>query len=78
MNNKTITIATRESALAMWQSEYVAAQIEANTPYQTQLLPMTTEGDQRLEVTLNKIGGKEVHEIRTVAFQNFHTRFQDK
>ena len=58
MNNKTITIATRESALAMWQSEYVAGLIEANTPYQTQLLPMTTEGDQRLEVTLNKIGGK--------------------
>jgi hydroxymethylbilane synthase len=56
--NKTITIATRESALAMWQSEFVAAQIEAHTPYKTRLLPMTTEGDQRLEVTLNKIGGK--------------------
>ncbi len=55
---KTITIATRESALAMWQSEYVAALIEAKTPYKTQLLPMTTEGDQRLEVALNKIGGK--------------------
>ncbi len=55
---KTITIATRESALAMWQSQYVAAIIEAQTPFKTQLLPMTTEGDQRLEVTLNKIGGK--------------------
>ena len=55
---KTITIATRESALALWQSNYVAAIIEAKTPYKTQLLPMTTEGDQRLEVTLNKIGGK--------------------
>ncbi|TDR20540.1 hydroxymethylbilane synthase [Marinicella litoralis] len=55
---KTITIATRESALAMWQSKYVAAIIEAKTDYKTQLLPMTTEGDQRLEVTLNKIGGK--------------------
>jgi hydroxymethylbilane synthase len=55
---KTITIATRESALAMWQSEYVAAIIEAKTEYKTKLLPMTTEGDQRLEVTLNKIGGK--------------------
>lgn len=55
---KTITIATRESALALWQSNFVAAIIEANTPYKTQLLPMTTEGDQRLEVTLNKIGGK--------------------
>lgn len=55
---KIITIATRESALAMWQSEYVAAIIEEKTDYKTQLLPMTTEGDQRLEVTLNKIGGK--------------------
>ncbi len=55
---KTITIATRESALAMWQSEYVAAIIEQQTDYKTRLLPMTTEGDQRLEVTLNKIGGK--------------------
>lgn len=55
---ETITIATRESALAMWQSEYVASIIEAKTPYKTKLLPMTTEGDQRLEVTLNKIGGK--------------------
>lgn len=55
---KTITIATRESALALWQSRYVAALIEAKTDYQTALLPMTTEGDQRLEVTLNKIGGK--------------------
>ncbi len=55
---KTITIATRESALALWQSNYVASIIEAKTAYKTQLLPMTTEGDQRLEVTLNKIGGK--------------------
>ena len=55
---KTITIATRESALALWQSQYVAAIIEAKTPFKTELLPMTTEGDQRLEVTLNKIGGK--------------------
>lgn len=55
---KLITIATRESALALWQSNYVAAIIEAKTPYKTKLLPMTTEGDQRLEVTLNKIGGK--------------------
>lgn len=55
---KTITIATRESALALWQSRHVAELIERQTDWQTQLLPMTTEGDQRLEVTLNKIGGK--------------------
>ncbi len=56
--NNTITIATRESALALWQSNYVAAIIEEKTDFKTKLLPMTTEGDQRLEVTLNKIGGK--------------------
>ncbi|WP_255589851.1 hydroxymethylbilane synthase [Marinicella meishanensis] len=56
--NKTITIATRESALALWQSRFVAELIETQTDHVTQLLPMTTEGDQRLEVSLNKIGGK--------------------
>jgi len=55
---QTITIATRESALAMWQTEYVAAIIEAKTNFKTKILAMTTEGDQRLEVSLNKIGGK--------------------
>ena len=55
---KTLTIATRESNLAMWQTKYVAALIEQSTEYSTKLLPMTTEGDQRLEVSLNKIGGK--------------------
>mgnify|MGYP000592648082 FL=1 len=55
---KTLTIATRESNLAMWQTNYVAALIEQHTEYSTKLLPMTTEGDQRLEVSLNKIGGK--------------------
>ncbi len=58
MKKKTLTIATRDSALALWQSEFVAAAIEAQTGYQTQLLPMTTEGDRRLEVTLSKLGGK--------------------
>lgn len=56
--SQTITIATRESELAMWQTRYVAALIEQHTTYQTALLPMTTEGDQRLEVTLSKLGGK--------------------
>src|SRR5690606_12847162 len=42
----------------LWQSEFVAAAIEAQTDYKTQLLPMTTEGDRRLEVTLSKLGGK--------------------
>jgi len=55
---KTIVIATRESELALWQSKYVANIIEAKTNYKTSLLPMTTEGDQKLSVSLHKIGGK--------------------
>ncbi len=55
---KILTIATRESNLAMWQTQYVAALIEQHTEYETRLLPMTTEGDQRLEVSLSKLGGK--------------------
>lgn len=55
---KKITIATRKSALAMWQTQYAAQVIEQTTQLSTKLLPLTTEGDRRLEVSLNKIGGK--------------------
>jgi len=56
---KTITIATRNSPLALWQAEYAAKLIEDTFPdIKTKLLPMTTKGDQILDVTLNKIGGK--------------------
>ena len=56
---KTITIATRKSPLAMWQAEFAASLIEKKFPHiKTKLLPMTTKGDQILNVTLNKIGGK--------------------
>jgi len=57
--NDTITIATRNSPLALWQAEYAAKLIEDTFPnIKTELLPMTTKGDQILDVTLNKIGGK--------------------
>jgi hydroxymethylbilane synthase len=56
---KTITIATRNSPLAMWQAEFTANLIEQTFPdIKTVLLPMTTKGDQILNVTLDKIGGK--------------------
>lgn len=56
---KTITIATRNSPLAMWQAEFTADLIEKTFPtIKTILLPMTTRGDQILNVTLDKIGGK--------------------
>jgi len=55
----TIRIATRESRLAMWQAEHVAAELCRHHPDLTvELVPMTTKGDQILDTTLAKIGGK--------------------
>lgn len=57
--NKTIRIATRESRLALWQAEHVAALLVRHHPGLTvELVPMTTKGDQILDTTLAKIGGK--------------------
>lgn len=57
--NKTIRIATRESRLALWQAEHVAALLCRHHPGLTvELVPMTTKGDQILDTTLAKIGGK--------------------
>ncbi len=54
-----LVIATRESALALWQARHIAARLEALHPGLTvELLGMTTQGDRILDVTLNKIGGK--------------------
>jgi len=56
---KKITIATRKSPLAMWQAEFIQAQLQAQHPgLQVDLLPMTTRGDQLLDSPLSKIGGK--------------------
>ncbi|MDO5693261.1 MAG: hydroxymethylbilane synthase [Pseudomonadota bacterium] len=52
-----ITIATRESRLALWQAEYVKTLLEQRGHAVT-LLGMTTRGDQILDRTLSKVGGK--------------------
>lgn len=55
----TLTIATRESPLALWQAHFVADALRAAHPgLQVELLGMTSRGDQLLEVPLNKVGGK--------------------
>lgn len=52
-------IATRESPLALWQAEHVQALLRARYPgASVELLGMTTRGDQILDKTLSKIGGK--------------------
>lgn len=54
-----ITIATRESALAMWQAEHVQGRLRQLYPQlRAALLGMTTTGDQILGSPLAKIGGK--------------------
>ena len=57
--NRTIRIATRKSALAMWQAEYVKAELLKHHPQLTvELVPMSTQGDKILDTPLAKIGGK--------------------
>ena len=53
-----VTIATRESRLAMWQAEYVKAILETRLGWRVTLLGMTTLGDQILDRSLSKVGGK--------------------
>ena len=54
-----LVIASRESALAMWQAEHIRDRLSALYPQtQVSILGMTTQGDQILNVSLSKIGGK--------------------
>ena len=53
-----VVIATRESRLAMWQAEHVKALLEERLGWQVELLGMTTQGDQILDRSLSKVGGK--------------------
>src|SRR6185295_1550612 len=53
-----LVIATRESRLALWQAEHVQALLERRLGAEVTLLPMTTRGDQILDRSLAKVGGK--------------------
>ncbi len=54
-----LVIASRESRLAMWQAETVRALLLQLYPHSTvEILGMTTRGDQILDRTLSKVGGK--------------------
>jgi hydroxymethylbilane synthase len=52
-----LVIATRESRLALWQAEHVKALLESRG-HAVELLGMTTRGDQILDRSLSKVGGK--------------------
>ena len=54
-----LRIATRKSALALWQAEHVAALLRAAHPQLgVELVPMTTRGDRIVDRPLADIGGK--------------------
>lgn len=53
-----LIIATRESRLALWQAEHVRDLLRARCGRDAALLGMTTRGDQILDRTLAKVGGK--------------------
>lgn len=56
---ETVRIATRKSPLALWQAEFVKAELLRYHPHiQVELVPMSTRGDKILDTPLAKVGGK--------------------
>lgn len=56
---QTIYIASRKSQLALWQTHFVQQQLQALHPQlKIDTLPMSTIGDETLDISLSKIGGK--------------------
>ncbi|MBD9441680.1 MULTISPECIES: hydroxymethylbilane synthase [Pseudomonas] len=73
MSSREIRIATRKSALALWQAEYVKACLEKAHPgLLVTLVPMVSRGDKLLDSPLSKIGGKGlfVKELETALLEN--------
>ncbi|WP_434457075.1 hydroxymethylbilane synthase [Stutzerimonas urumqiensis] len=70
---REIRIATRKSALALWQAEYVKARLESAHPgIRVSLVPMVSRGDKLLDAPLAKIGGKGlfVKELETALLEH--------
>lgn len=73
MSSREIRIATRKSALALWQAEYVKSRLEEAHPgLLVTLVPMVSRGDKLLDSPLSKIGGKGlfVKELETALLEN--------
>jgi hydroxymethylbilane synthase len=71
--SREIRIATRKSALALWQAEFVKESLEAAHPgLSVTLVPMVSRGDKLLDAPLAKIGGKGlfVKELETALLEN--------
>ena len=58
---QVIRLATRESALAMWQANYVKSALQSAHPnLRVEIVGMTTQGDRDKSSPLNRLGGKGV------------------
>ena len=71
--SKTVRIATRKSPLALWQAEFVKAELEKyHDGISVELVPMSTRGDKILDTPLAKIGGKGlfVKELELAMLEN--------
>ncbi len=71
--SREIRIATRKSALALWQAEHVKARLQQAHPgLSVILVPMVSRGDKLLDAPLAKIGGKGlfVKELETALLEN--------
>lgn len=72
-SRRLIRIATRQSALALWQAEYVRSRLLAAHPeIEVSLVPMVSRGDKLLDSPLAKIGGKGlfVKELETALLED--------
>jgi len=59
MSKRTLRVATRSSALALWQAEFIKAELERlHDNVVVELVKIKTQGDKILDVPLAKIGGK--------------------
>ena len=59
MSKKIVKVGSRESALAMWQTEFVIQRLEEKTnDYIFEIVPIKTKGDKILDVALAKVGDK--------------------
>ncbi len=73
MSENLIRIATRKSPLALWQAEFVKAELEkAHSGLVVELVPMSTKGDILLDTPLAKVGGKGlfVKELEVAILEN--------
>ena len=59
MNKRVIRVGTRDSILAMWQTQFVVNELKKVTDqYEFEIISLKTKGDKILDVALAKIGDK--------------------